>query len=319
MDALGTNFTVACPAFPENGRTVFKGYLFVGEELLHESGMRNHPLTPMTDSNLVRVMQSQTKRRVGLIDFQTVSQGHQAIEKKCADLREQGVSIAILDAVTNDDLRKIGPALASFPLITAGSGIAIGLHSGERNANADQAAQLPQASGSRAIVSGSCSVTTNEQVSKFLIAGGAKFAIDPLRLAMGADLVTEALDWAKHHLPADTVLIYATAEPETVKAVQAKLGVQQAGEIVEKALASIAQGLVRIGVGQLIVAGGETSGACVQALEIGSLQIGPQIAPGVPWCHATSIYAPVSGVHIALKSGNFGAPDFFTSAFGILG
>jgi 3-dehydrotetronate 4-kinase len=319
MDAMGTDFTIACPAFPENGRTVFKGYLFVGDELLHESGMRNHPLTPMTDSNLVRVMQSQTKRKVGLIDFRTVSQGSQAIEKRCADLRKQGISIAIVDAVTNDDLRSFGPALANLPLITAGSGVAIGLGSAAMAANAEQAAQLPYPRGSRAIVSGSCSTATNGQVAEFLATGGAAFAIDPLRLAMGVDLVTEALEWAKTHVPRGSILIYATAEPQAVKAVQAQLGVQRAGEIVERALAAIAQGLVQLGVRQLIVAGGETSGACVQALEIGRMRIGPQIAPGVPWCHAASIYAPDSGLHIALKSGNFGSPDFFTSAFSVLG
>ena len=318
MDALGTDFTIACPAFPENGRTIFKGYLFVGNELLHESGMRNHPLTPMKDSNLVRVMQSQTQRKVGLIDYRTVSQGSRAIEKKCAELRNEGVSIAIVDALTNEDLRTMGPALSRLPLVTAGSGVAIGLNTEQHTADQEQAARLPEARGFRAIVSGSCSTATNGQVANYLSSGGAAFALDPLRIALGFDLVTEALKWAEDHLPHGSILIYATAEPADVKAVQEQLGVQRAGEVVEHALATIAQGLVQRGVKQLIVAGGETSGACVQALDIASLRIGPQIAPGVPWCHAASIHAPESGLHIALKSGNFGAPDFFTSAFSVL-
>ena len=147
MDALGTDFTIACPAFPENGRTVFKGYLFVGDELLHESGMRNHPLTPMTDSNLVRVLQSQTQRRVGLIDYRTVSQGTAAIEKRIAALRAAGISMAVVDAISNDDLRSMGLALAGFPLITAGSGVAIGLGIQGTEKSGLEAAKLPQAKG----------------------------------------------------------------------------------------------------------------------------------------------------------------------------
>jgi uncharacterized protein YgbK (DUF1537 family) len=165
----------------------------------------------------------------------------------------------------------------------------------------------------RAIVSGSCSVATNAQVRSFLDAGGAGFAIDPLQLASGVDLVAKALDWARSRL-ARTVLIYATAEPAAVKAAQQKLGVDGAGALVESALAAIARGLVAEGVGQLVVAGGETSGACVQALSIARMRIGRQIAPGVPWCHAPSPFAP-QGLHLTLKSGNFGGPAFFREAF----
>jgi uncharacterized protein YgbK (DUF1537 family) len=318
MEALGTNFTIACPAFPENGRAVFKGHLFVGDDLLHESGMRHHPLTPMTDSNLVRVLQEQTRHKVGLIDFHTVSQGADAITKKIASLKTNGVSIAIVDAVTNEDLIAMGPALTKLPLLTAGSGVAIGLRPIKDTKNLEGAAQLPKASGFRAIISGSCSAATNEQVAHYLSTGGIAFAVDPLQLAQGHDVVAEALNWAVSHLSREPVLIYATAEPAAVKAAQLQLGVQHAGEIVEDALARIAKGLVHFGVRQLIVAGGETSGACVQALSIESLRIGPQIAPGVPWCHAASEDAPQSGLHIALKSGNFGSIDFFTNAFRIL-
>jgi len=294
---------------------VFKGYLYVGDELLHESGMRNHPLTPMTDSNLVRVLQAQTTRKVGLIDYQSVARGAQAVREHIAQLRSQGVEIAVVDATSNAELVAMGPAWAELPLVTAGSGIAIGLPQNFDMREGDAtAAQLPAAQGLRAIVSGSCSVATNRQVRSFLDTGGAGFAIDPLRLASGVDLVTKALDWARPRLAHGTVLIYATAEPAAVKAAQQQLGVEAAGALVESALAAIARGLVVEGVGQLVVAGGETSGACVQALGVTRMRIGPQIAPGVPWCHARSPFAP-QGLHLTLKSGNFGAPAFFREAF----
>ncbi len=323
MDALGADFTIACPAFPENARTVFKGYLFVGDELLHESGMRNHPLTPMTDSNLVRVLQAQTQRRVGLIDYRTVAQGADAITQRIAALKAAGVSMAVIDAVSNDDLRSMGPALAALPLLTAGSGVAIGLTPAQRECSQDDAATLPAAQGLRAIVSGSCSTATNGQVAAFIASGGAAFAVNPLQLAQGMDVAVNALAWSQAHLASGPVLVYATAEPDAVRAVQAELGIERAGQLVEQALAAVARGLVRQGVRQLIVAGGETSGACVQALDIKRLRIGPQIAPGVPWCHAPSPHAPqnaqhMEGLHLALKSGNFGAPDFFITAFDVL-
>ena len=324
MDALDTDFTIACPAFPENGRTVFKGYLFVGDELLHESGMRHHPLTPMTDSSLVRVLQAQTQRRVGLIDYRTVAQGSAAITQRIAALKAEGVAMAIVDAVSNDDLLTMGPALAGLPLLTAGSGVAIGLTPAQGERARGDAASLPAAQGLRAIVSGSCSTATNGQVRAFIANGGSAFAVNPLHLAQGMDVVANALAWAQERLDAGPVLVYATAEPETVRAVQAELGVEKAGELVEQALAAVTHGLVRLGVRQLIVAGGETSGACVQALAIQRLRIGPQIAPGVPWCHAPSPYVTSAagelgeGLHIALKSGNFGAPDFFITAFDVL-
>jgi uncharacterized protein YgbK (DUF1537 family) len=318
MDALGCDFTIACPAFPENGRTIFKGYLFVGDELLHESGMRNHPLTPMTDSNLVRVLQAQSKRQVGLIDHRTVGQGSGAVGARIDALRAQGIGLAIVDATSDADLLAMGRAFAGLPLVTAGSGVAIGLPQNFGIVPAPQAAQLPPARGLRAIVSGSCSVATNAQVAAFRHGGGAAFAIDPLQLADGGNVARDALSWAAARLEAGPVLVYATAPPESVKAAQARLGVERAGEMVEQALAEVARGLVERGVGQLVVAGGETSGACVQALGIEGLRIGPQIAPGVPWCHAASPYAPHGGVHIALKSGNFGSTDFFEAAFRLL-
>lgn len=318
MDALGTDFTIATPAFPDNKRTVFKGYLFAGEGLLNESGMQNHPLTPMTDPNLVRVMQAQTKRRVGLIDYAVVARGAEAVRERIAALRAEGVGVAVVDAISNDDLLRMGPALADLPLLTAGSGVAIALPHNFGLAPSPQAAALPAARGLQAVVSGSCSVATNQQVAHFIASGRPALAIDPLQLAAGVDVVGQALAWAAPLLASGPVLVYSTAEPGAVKAVQGQLGVAEAGVMVEHAVAAIARGLVAQGVRQLVVAGGETSGACVQALEIAQMQIGPQIDPGVPWCHAASPVAGEGGLHLTLKSGNFGSVDFFSKAFALL-
>ena len=321
MDALDASFVVITPAFPENGRTIFKGHLFVGDLLLSDSPMKHHPLTPMTDANLVRVMQAQLDpargRRVGLIEHRTVARGADAIAERIAALQAEGVAMAIVDGVADDDLRSLARAAAALPLVVAGSGLAIGipaLHGLQPDA---RAAQLPPPGGARAVVSGSCSAATNAQVAAFRAAGGEGFAIDPLRLAAGDDLAAQALAWAMPRLGSKPVLVYATAEPDAVRAVQQQLGAGPAGALVEQALSRIARGLVEAGVGQLVVAGGETSGACVQALQITQLRIGPQIDPGVPWCHAATP-ARAAGLHLALKSGNFGGPDFFHRAFASL-
>lgn len=318
MDAMGCDFTIATPAFPDNKRTVFKGYLFAGDVLLNESGMQNHPLTPMTDPNLVRVLQAQCTRKVGLVDYAVVARGAAAIEERIAQLKAEGVSIAIVDAVSNDDLLRMGPALAKMPLVTAGSGVAIGLPANFGLAPSSQASELPGAGGKSAVVSGSCSLATNRQVLDFIQRGGAALAIDPLRIAAGVDVAAEALAWAAPLIDKGPVLVYSTAEAGAVKSVQGRLGVEEAGAMVERTIAAIARGLVERGVHRLVVAGGETSGACVQALGIAQMQIGPQIDPGVPWCHARSEAAPDAGLHIALKSGNFGSDDFFTKAFTVL-
>ena len=319
LDALegpGQGFTIACPAFPANGRTVFKGHLFVGDVLLSDSGMRHHPLTPMTDASLVRVMQSQTARQVGLVAHEVVAQGAQAIRRRFDGLRTEGVGIAVVDAISDDDLHVIGEALKDMPLVTAGSGVAIGLPRNWSITEGEAASRLPPVQGRRAIVSGSCSVATNAQVLRWRQQGGAAFAIDPLEAASGADIVERAFAWASTRLPDEAILIYATAEPTAVRAVQSQLGVTEAGELVERTLATIALRLVReAGVGQLIVAGGETSGAVVQALGIDRMTIGGQIDPGVPWTAATATAAGDAVVHLALKSGNFGSADFFSKAW----
>jgi 3-dehydrotetronate 4-kinase len=313
---LGSNFTVATPAFPDNQRTVFKGYLFVGDQLLSESGMRHHPLTPMTDANLVRVLQQQTTHKVGLLDYKTIGTTSEKIKAQIEVLRAQGIGMAIVDAVNNDDLMRIGPALKGMPLVTGGSGLAIGLPQNWGIAPSQGSAALPKASGLSAVVSGSCSQATNAQVDYFKAQGLPAYALDAASIASAQlsaqQAATQALAWAKANLtPSIPVLIYSTAQPEQVQKVQASVGSEAAGARVEQTLARIAKGLVEQGVGKLVVAGGETSGACVQALGITHMQIGAQIDPGVPWCFA---HSNTRTLHLALKSGNFGTQDFFTKA-----
>ena len=315
MDALSTDFTIATPAFPDNNRTVFKGYLFAGDVPLNESGMQNHPLTPMLDANLVRVLQAQTRRVVGLVDYSVVARGADAITQRIKELKAAGAGMAIIDAISNEDLMRLGSALKGMPLITAGSGVAIGLAQNFGLSPSTHSSVLPKATGLQAVVSGSCSLATNAQVQAFIAAGRPALAIDPLQVAGGVNVVQQALEWATPLLKAGPVLVYSTAANTAVKQVQDQLGAEEAGALVERTLAAIAIGLVKLGVRQLIVAGGETSGACVQALGITQLQIGLQIAPGVPWCHALSANMPI---HITLKSGNFGGNDFFTDAFKML-
>lgn len=313
LDALGADFTVAAPAFPDNGRTVYKGHLFVGDELLSESGMRDHPLTPMTDSNLVRVLQAQSRGKVGLVDHAVVAAGPDAVRERFSALRADGVSLSIVDSLTTGDLVRIGPALAELPLVTGGSGIALGLPANWGITPSAEAASLPAASGRAAILSGSVSTATNGQVQHAIRAGVPSFAVEPLRIAAGEPVVAEALAFADRHLSAGPVLVYSTAAPEAVRSVQGRLGASEAGALVEHALAEVARGLIEREVRRLVVAGGETSGAVVQALGVDQLRIGAQIDPGVPWCAAALPGGET--LHITLKSGNFGTPDFFTKAW----
>jgi uncharacterized protein YgbK (DUF1537 family) len=311
---LTTGFTLACPAFPENGRTIFRGHLFVGDTLLNESGMENHPLTPMRDANLVRVLQRQTASKVGLVRYDAVAQGVSTVREAFDALRNQGVRMAIADAVSDADLYVLGEACADLALITGGSGIALGLPENFRRAGLlkeqTDAAQLPRIEGLSVVLAGSASKATNAQVAAWRETRPA-FRIDPLAAARGEDVVAQALSFAQPHLDRrEPVLIYATATPDEVKAVQRELGVNQAGHLVESTLASIARGLHERGVRKFVVAGGETSGAVVQALDVRTLRIGAQIHPGVP-ATATTGAEPLA---LALKSGNFGSADFFDKA-----
>jgi len=318
MAALNTRFTIACPAFPENGRTVYRGHLFVGDGLLSDSGMRQHPLTPMTDSNLVRVLQAQSQGRVGLVRHDVVAAGAAAIRERFAALQADGVSLAVVDALGNADLFHIAAACIDLPLITAGSGVAFGLpaaYAAQGWTTAQTPADTPAdrldaMQGAAAVLAGSCSVASNAQVAHWRQAGRPAWQIDVQALALGQPVVSQALAWAAQH--AEPVLIHATADAAAVAAVQAQLGVARAGSLVEHALAQIAQGLVtraERAVQTLVVAGGETSGAVVQALGVQQLRVGPTIDPGVPWTQAAG-----RPLWLALKSGNFGGVDFFTKA-----
>ncbi|WP_175726618.1 3-oxo-tetronate kinase [Burkholderia ambifaria] len=312
LDAAGGDFAIACPAFPENGRTIFRGHLFVGDVPLNESGMEHHPLTPMKDANLVRVLQRQTTSKVGLIRYDTIAQGAAAVRARIDALRADGTRFAIADALSDHDLHVLGEACANLPLVTGGSGVALGLPENFRRAGLlperDNAASLPRIDGLSAVLAGSASKATNAQVAAWR-ESRPSFRIDPLAASRGEPVVDDALAFARSHLP-QPVLIYATTSPDEVKAVQQALGVEAAGHLVESTLAAIARGLRELGVRKFVVAGGETSGAVVQALDVKSLQIGAQIDPGVP-ATATIDAQPLG---LALKSGNFGTVDFFDKA-----
>jgi uncharacterized protein YgbK (DUF1537 family) len=314
MDALGTDFTTACPAFPANGRAVFRGYLFVGDVLLHESGMRNHPLTPMTDSNLVRVLQRQSKRPVGLVGLESVRGGEMESGRAFGRARDAGVGIAIVDAASDADLLAIGAACRDLPLVTGGSGIAMGLPANFRAqgllAHDRPAGRLPRIEGLEAVLSGSCSAATRRQVAH-MQARSPAYRIDPLRIASGANVAAEAVDWAAERLRGGPVLIYATADPAAVMKAQDELGAERAGALVESTLAAIACRLVDAGVRRLIVAGGETAGAVLGTLRLTGLRIGDEIDPGVPW----TVSLGETPLALALKSGNFGTDDFFCKAW----
>jgi uncharacterized protein YgbK (DUF1537 family) len=313
MTALGTDFAIACPAFPENGRTVYRGHLFVGDQLLSDSGMRDHPLTPMTDANLVKVLQAQSRGRVGLVRYDTVAQGVDAVRQRCEALRAEGTRLAIVDAIDDDALRTIAAACADHPLIVAGSGVALGLpavyeRQGWIRPDA-RAALLEDVGGHAAVLSGSCSSATRAQVEHWLAAGRPAWRIDVRELAAGEPVVERSLAWSLARGSEGPVLVYATADADEVRAVQSELGVEQAAWLVEQALARIAHGLVENGVRRLVVAGGETSGAVVHALGVTQLRIGAAIAPGVPWTHVDG-----RPLQLALKSGNFGDSGFFERA-----
>lgn len=324
MHALGTHYSIACPAFPENQRTIFKGHLFVGDVLLSDSGMRNHPLTPMTDANLVRVLQAQSRCKVGLLSHLQVAKGvvslKQVVEQKITEAQKEtpGV-IDIADAITNDDLMVLGHALADVPLVTAGSGLALGLAAayidrGLVKADA-HAAQLPAAGGKAVVISGSCSVATNAQVKHWIASSKPAMKIDAREIAGSQPVVQQVLDW--HAQQKETCLIYATSPPEEVAALQKEFVANSLGEQIEHCFAEIAQGLIAQQVRRFVVAGGETSGAVVNALGVQSLKIGETIDPGVPWT-AGQVGKPLldtaAPVLLALKSGNFGTDDFFAKA-----
>lgn len=310
MAELHAPRTVAVPAFPDTGRTVYQGHLFVEDRLLAESSMRHHPLTPMTDSDVVRLLTPQTRHPVRSIPRSRVAAGSDAVRDDLDCLEgELGQVIAVVDTLDNDDLSTIAHAVADETLVTGGSGLALGLPAawglGHRSAG-----ELPSPQGGRAILAGSVSARTNQQVAEY---DGPTWRLDPDWL-MDVNLPAKAVVWALEQVAQHrTPLLYSTASPADVAETQQRLGAEEVGAAIERVLSTVAVALVEGGVRQLVVAGGETSGSCVRALGIRELRIGRQIDPGVPWAFGHSDTG--HGLHIALKSGNFGAPDFFTKAF----
>lgn len=312
LDALGAGQAIYCPAFPENGRTIFFGHLFVGDLLLSDTHMRHHPLNPMTDASLVRVLARQTRHTVGLVALKQVQSGSPALRAALDRLASDGVRHVVVDAVADNDLGIIGEAVGDDRLVTGGSGVALGLPAAYRRRglleHKSNAASLPKVGGAAAVLAGSCSAATLGQIAAF---EGAHLALDTDAICRGETVVATALDWARGRLGNGPILFSASDKPEAVKALQAKYGVEKSSHAIEKTMAELARGLVGAGVGRLVVAGGETSGAVVGALDVTALRIGPEIDPGVPWTASVG----AKPLLLALKSGNFGAPDFFTKAF----
>jgi 3-dehydrotetronate 4-kinase len=312
LDALGGKQAIYCPAFPENGRTIFFGHLFVGDLLLSDTHMRHHPLNPMTDSSLVRVLARQTRHKVGLVPLKQVQAGSTSLRMALDKLAADGVRHVIVDAVADTDLGIIGEAVGDDLLVTGGSGVALGLPAAYRRRGLLQhksgADALPKVGGAAAVLAGSCSAATLGQIANFK---GAHLALDTDAICRGEPVGDKAMAWAKGKLGNGPILLSASDKPEAVKALQQKYGVEASSQAIEKTMASLAKGLVEAGVGRLVVAGGETSGAVVGALDVTALRIGPEIDPGVPWTASVGN----KPLLLALKSGNFGAPDFFTKAF----
>ena len=318
LERVGGGLTIATPAFPATGRTVYQGNLFVGSQPLAESSMRDHPLTPMRDSNLVRVLQRQTHLPVGLVPFAVIDQGREAIASAFADAERRRTRLLIVDAVTERHLLDIGAAAEAMPLITGGSGIALGLPANFRRmgvlGNRPAPGRLPVSRGAAAILSGSCSAATQEQVARAESAGLPSLRLTPEALAEGRQTAESVIAWAKPQLGQKPVLVYSTAAPAMVAAAQDDIGRERAAALLEDAFAEVAVALAQAGVTRLIVAGGETSGAVVQRLGVKALEIGPEIDPGVPWTQS----GRGPDMALALKSGNFGAPDFFLKAWDLL-
>ncbi len=316
LDDLGAPFTISTPAYPELGRTVYLGHLFVGDRLLSDSSMRNHPLTPMRDANLVRVLGRQCRSAIGLVPFPAVEAGARGIRRACGVLEASGHRIAIADAISPAHLRRIAESCASFPLVSGAAGLgrslaqrkAAGATSGPpKEDEAD--AWLPAA-----VLSGSCSSATQAQV-RSLAAVLPSRAVDPLKIASDERELRTLIDWACDRAGKGSLLVYSTANPGSVREVQRELGRIEAAAIVESTFRALASALAQCGVRTFIVAGGETSGAVLEALNIRALTFGSEIEPGVPWTFTVD----PPGFRLALKSGNFGGADFFSKAIGRAG
>ncbi|WP_412050132.1 3-oxo-tetronate kinase [Hoeflea sp. Naph1] len=306
-DALGATRVLVCPAFPATGRSVYQGHLFVNDRLLSESGMENHPLTPMTDPDLRRWLAQQISGTVGHVPAIVVAQGPEAV-RTCLDAQDaKGHRLIVADAINDTDLVTLGQAAMNLPLLTGGSGIALGLPGVFRAAGllSDTAGNWTGQSGPAAILSGSCSNATRAQVARHARSNPTR-EIDA-DAVMAGEIDAEVLaEWAltQDGLP----LIYTSADPDTVRDAQLRYGRDTVAGAIETLFAATARALVAKGVTRLITAGGETSGAVIEGLSLTQLEIGPEVDPGVPVMRANA------NLVLALKSGNFGAPNFFAKA-----
>lgn len=306
---------IVTPAFPETGRSVYLGHLFVNGELLSESPLKDHPLNPMRDPSLVRVLARQSKAPVGLLDLATIAKGADSVNAALADMSARKFGAAIADAVFESDLETLGRAALKSPVSTGASGLGLGLARALATGGAKHEPKLDPVGGLAAIVAGSCSKATLEQLA---IAEKTMpvLRLDADALMQGDAEILRALRWAGERIVSGPLAIAASAEPDAVQRVQQKYGREAAGRAIEQATSLIAAELVARGVKRLVVAGGETSGAAVDRLQIPALLVGPEIAPGVPVLRTVS--GPNGAMQLALKSGNFGGPDFFTRALAMM-
>lgn len=310
LDLLGSDVAIVCPAFPATGRRIFMGHLFVGDRLLSESGMENHPLTPMTDPDLRRWLRRQTRGEVGHISLDTIRAGHAVLTETMAAESLASRRLIVTDAITDDDLRTLGKAAAGHKFITGGSGIAIGLPQNfrDRGLLSNEEVSLPAVSGPGIALCGSCSPTSQKQVDQYL-KDRPGLAIHPDALMAGQMDVSRALGWIDSRKDREP-MVYSTADPAAVSGAQATFGRETVASTIERFFGELARTLADNGTRRIVVGGGETSGAVVEALRLESLQIGAEIDPGVP-----ALVADRNGpIGIALKSGNFGSPDFFAKA-----
>jgi uncharacterized protein YgbK (DUF1537 family) len=324
MDALradsGDAIVLVTPAFPETGRTVYQGNLFVGSVPLNESPLKDHPLNPMHDSNLVRVLARQSKTSIGLVDLSMIARGPDAVRAHLAELVKKGFGAAIADAVFERDLETIGTVALDHRVSVGASGIGLGLAralvaSGRVSANGAAAISGTPVGGPAACLAGSCSQATLQQIAKAEQAMQV-LHLDPGQVLAGKAETARALGWAKEKLAKGPILIASSSTPDEVSALQARHGRDAAGHAIEQAMADIAEGLVQSGVRRLVVAGGETSGAVVDRLGIPGFLVGPEIAAGVPVLR--TVGAKDGEMLLALKSGNFGGPEFFSDALKLM-
>ena len=316
----GEAIVLVTPAFPETGRTVYQGNLFVGLVPLNESPLKDHPLNPMHDSNLVRVLARQSKTKIGLVNLATLTRGPDAIRARLAELVGQGMGAAVIDAVFDPDLETIGTVAIDHRLSVGASGIGLGLaralvKSGKVKPAGSNAAAGAGVGGPAACLAGSCSQATLGQIASAEQAMPV-LHLDPDRIVAGTDEARRAAAWAAERLGSGPVLIASSASPEEVAALQSRHGRNAAGHAIEQAMADIAEALVRTGVRRLVVAGGETSGAVVDRLRIPGFLVGEEIAAGVPVLRAVG--AKQGDMLLALKSGNFGGPAFFSDALALM-